>query len=59
MLQLVGEIHNIQAMILLVCPTLENSTSRQAVACRTLMRQIYCPSLVSKNGLVTAPDSSS
>jgi len=49
MLQLVGEIHNIQAMILLVCHTLENSTSRQAEACRTLMRQIYCPSLVSKN----------
>ena len=58
MLQLVGEIHNIQAMILLVCPTLENSTSRQAEACRTLMRQIYCLSLESKR-LVTAPDSSS
>jgi len=44
MLQLVGEIHKIQAMILLVCPTLENSTSRQAEACRTLMRQVcHCP----------------
>jgi len=36
MLQLVVEIHNTQAMILLVGRTLEVTSGRQAEACRTL-----------------------